>query len=509
MTTYEKVVQRSRDAFMSGKTRSVDWRVVQLKGLLQMYDENEDRFALAMKQDLRKPRQEAVMLEIEFNRNDVRGCINNIYDWTKDNYVEKNMITALDTTLIHCDPYGVVLILGCWNYPLQLTLGPLGAAIAAGNCVVIKPSEISPATADLISELLPKYLDPECFQVVTGGIPETTALLQQRFDYIFYTGSSVVGKIVREASNKFLTPVTLELGGKSPLYIDDSVDMDTAVNRILWGKMINLGQTCIAPDYVLCNKTVEMKLVEMIRTKLKEWYGEDPAQSKDLARIVSQKHFERLSSLLRSSEGDIAIGGDTLAEENYIAPTVVTNVKPDDTLMQEEIFGPILPIVNVADAYEAIKFINAREKPLSLYVFSSLKRIQNAFKEETSSGSMVMNDVIVHLSVETLPFGGVGASGMGGYHGKYSFLTFSHQKSILVRDFGAIGEFLGKTRYPPYFDWKVKRTGLLLKNRKIDPMKAIGYVPYIACCLLGAVTVLVAKFGAEYFGQRDRLPQWL
>jgi len=506
---FGEVVQKSRDAFNAGKTRSVDWRESQLKNLLRLYDENEEKFVAAMKQDLRKPRQESVMLEIEFVRNDTRGCINNIHEWTKDNYVEKNMITALDTTLIHYDPYGVLLILGCWNYPLQLTLGPLGAAIAAGNCVIIKPSEISPATAAVIAELVPQYLDQDCFQVVTGGVEETTELLKHRFDYIFYTGSGAVGKIVREASNKFLTPVTLELGGKSPLYIDDTVDMNIAVNRILWGKMINLGQTCIAPDYVLCSKAVEEKLVEMIRVKLKEWYGENPEDSSDLSRIVSRKHFDRLSNLLKSTNGNVVIGGESEAKDNYIAPTVVTNVKAEDSLMQEELFGPILPIVNVADAYEAISFINAREKPLSLYVFSCVKEIQNAFKEGTSSGSMVMNDVIVHLSVETLPFGGVGSSGMGAYHGRYSFLTFSHEKSILVRDFGAIGEFLGKTRYPPYADWKVWRTAELLKNRKVDPMKAIRYVPYVTSFLLGAAAVIGTKMAVKYLGQEDKLPQWI
>lgn len=462
-----------------------------MKRLLDLLSENEDKFLAALAADLGKPRQESIMLELEYIRNDVRGCLNNIHSWTADNYVEKNIVTVLDQTLIHYDPLGVVLILGCWNYPVQLSLGPLGGAISAGNCVVIKPSEISPATASLMSELIPRYLDQDCFKVVTGGVEETTDLLKERFDYIFYTGSSNVGRIVREAANKFLTPVTLELGGKSPVFVDDSVDLDIAVKRIMWGKCINLGQTCIAPDYLLCSQDMAARFVETATAVLKEWFGDNPMESKDLCRIVSERHYQRLVGLLERTKGAVAIGGERDETQRFISPTILTGVTGDDAIMQEEIFGPILPIVTVNNAFEAINFINAREKPLSLYIFSTVKKIQDAFKEETSSGSMVMNDAIVHLSVETLPFGGVGQSGMGHYHGKYTFLTFSHHKSVLVRDFGAIGEFLGNTRYPPYQDWKHKRMARLLKNRKIP--KVIYSIPYIACCILGAAAVLVMQ----------------
>jgi len=443
-----ETVATSRAAFLSGKTRSLAWRISQLQNLLKMLDENEAAICEALGKDLRKPKQECISLEIEYMRNDVRGCINNIESWIADYYVEKNIVTLLDTTLLHYDPLGVVLIMGAWNYPIQVTLGPLAGAISAGNCAIIKPSELAPASSSIMATLIPRYLDKECFQVVEGGIAQTTELLVERFDYIFFTGSGPVGKIIREASNKHLTPVTLELGGKSPVYIDDTADLEITVRRLLWAKCINLGQTCIAPDYLLCSKEVQVKLVERMKFQIEEWYGKDPQKSENLCRIINKRNWERLNNLLSSTKGKVEIGGQTDPDDLYIAPTVITEVSEDEALMKEEIFGPLLPIVAVKSVDEAMEFINKREKPLTLYVFSSNKKTQNAFKTNTSSGSMVVNDAVVHLSVETLPFGGVGASGMGAYHGKYTFSTFSHQKSVLVRDFSAIGEYLGETKVP-------------------------------------------------------------
>jgi len=469
----------------------------QLYNLLKMLDENEGAICEALGKDLRKPKQECISLEIEYMRNDVRGCINNIESWIADYYVEKNIVTLLDTTLLHYDPLGVVLIMGAWNYPIQVTLGPLAGAISAGNCAIIKPSEVAPASSNIMATLIPQYLDTECFQVVEGGIAETTELLAERFDYIFFTGSGPVGKIIREASNKYLTPVTLELGGKSPVYIDDTADLEITVRRLLWAKCINLGQTCIAPDYVLCNKEMQLKLVERMKFQIEEWYGKDPQKSENLCRIINKRNWERINDLLSSTQGKIEVGGQTDRDDLYIAPTVITEVSEDEALMKEEIFGPLLPIVTVGNVEEALEFINKREKPLTLYVFSSNKATWNAFKTNTSSGSMVVNDAVVHLSVETLPFGGVGASGMGAYHGKYTFSTFSHQKSVLVRDFSALGEYLGETRYPPYQDWKIKRIGLLLKNRKIP--KCLGLIPYLSCFFLGVVGVFFVQFLASTF----------
>ena len=306
-----------------------------------------------------------------------------------------------------------------------------------------------------------------------------------------------MGRIVREAANNHLTPVTLELGGKSPVYIDSSADMEITARRLLWAKFINLGQTCIAPDYVLCSKEVEGELVESLRSLIGEWYGNDPQKSPNLCRIVNKRNWDGVYNFLKSSKGKVEIGGEADSDDLYIAPTILTEVAEEEPVMQEEIFGPVLPILNVNSVGEAIEFINKREKPLSLYVFSTNKKTQNAFKSQTSSGSMVVNDAVVHLSVETLPFGGVGASGMGAYHGKYTFTTFSHQKSVLVRDFSAIGEYLGETRYPPYQDWKIKRMGLLLKNRKIP--ECLSLIPYLACFLLGVGSTFFMKLLAHKF----------
>ena len=477
---------------MSGKTRPVEWRVKQLQNLLRMMEENETLICEALHKDLRKPRQESMALEIGYIKNDIRGIINNVHKWVADNYVEKNIVTLLDETFIHYDPLGVVLIMGAWNYPIMLSLGPLGGAIAAGNCAIVKPSEIAAASSNIIATLLPRYLDRDCFHVVEGGVPETVELLGEKFDHIFFTGSTGVGRKVREAANRHLTPVTLELGGKCPVWVDSSADLDLVARRLLWAKCINLGQTCIAPDYVMCSDQVQAELLDKMKAILLEWYGKTPQASENLCRIINERNFTRLKQMLEASQGSVAIGGESDQADLYIAPTVVTGVSSSEPLMMEEIFGPILPIMTVTSPAEAVKFITARPKPLSLYVFSKDKKVQKLFQSETSSGSMVMNDAVVHLSVETLPFGGVGDSGMGSYHGRYTFLTFSHEKSVLVRDFSKFGEYLGETRYPPYEDWKIKRLDFLVKNRKMPSF--LGLIPYITTFLLGAGSVFLYKY---------------
>jgi len=399
MTKHETIVQRARDAFATGKTRDVSFRIRQLEALLRMYEENEAEIVTALYKDLRKPKYEARMFEIEVLKNDVRTMIQNCREWAKPQRVPKTLVTMMDTPIILQDPYGVVLVIGSWNYPIQLGLIPVSGAIAAGNCVVIKPSEVSPASAKLLEELVPRYLDQDCFHVVTGGPADTQDLLRQRFDYIFFTGSSMIGKLVREAANAHLTPVTLELGGKSPVYIDETADINIAARRIIWGKMVNCGQTCIAPDYVLCNQATRDNLVEALRKILPEWYGSEPQKSPDLCRIVNVRHFQRLEALLGS--GKVAIGGKTDSDDLWIEPTVLIDVKGTDPVMQEEIFGPILPIVTVENAYEAIKFINSREKALTMYIFTRNTKIQQAFLEETSCGSVCINDVIMQFTGET------------------------------------------------------------------------------------------------------------
>jgi len=480
-----EIISKTRSVFNSGRTKSLKWRQDQLKNLMRLFDENESKMCEALGSDLRKPKQECFSFEIEYIRNDIRGCLNNVEEWVKDKNVEPNVVTLMDKTYLTMDPYGVVLLIGAWNYPIQLTLGPLGGAICAGNCVVIKPSDLTPATSKLLAELVPQYLDKDCFPVVEGGVKETTELLKERFDYIFYTGSSTVGRIIREAANKHLTPVTLELGGKSPVFIDSSCNMEITAKRLLWAKCANLGQTCVAPDYVLCDEKVEKQFVSAMDKLITEWYGTNPQKSSDLARICNPRHFSRLKGLLDSSSGEVVVGGESDLDDLYISPTIIINVSKEDSIMKEEIFGPILPIYRVKDTQEAIDFINSREKPLALYVFSSKSSVLEAFKRGTSSGSLSANDAMVHMSVETLPFGGVGHSGMGAYHGKYTFETFSHQKSVLVRDFSAIGEKLGDARYPPYADWKISRLGFLLKNRDIPLKKIFTLLSYLSVFLFG------------------------
>ncbi|KAG0730487.1 Fatty aldehyde dehydrogenase [Chionoecetes opilio] len=313
-------------------------------------------------------------------------------------------------------------------------------------------------------------------------------VLKERFDYIFYTGSPVVGKIVREAANKNLTPCTLELGGKSPVYIDDSVDMEVAVRRILWGKCINLGQTCIAPDYILCSKAVQGRFVEVARKVLEEWYGANPKASPDLCRVVNERHVDRLAEYLK--EGTVAVGGEVDKEQLYVAPSILTDVSPKSKVMTEEIFGPILPIVNVESAYEAIKYINSRDRPLTSYMFSTSSKQQQAFIEAVYSGSMCINDCVVHFSIHDLPFGGIGNSGMGNYHGKASYDTFTHRKSCLIRNYNKVAETIGKLRYPPYSEQNTKRLSMLLKEFSLPSFKVVSYVLAFG---LGVASVFIGR----------------
>ncbi|XP_023953571.2 aldehyde dehydrogenase, dimeric NADP-preferring isoform X4 [Bicyclus anynana] len=478
-----EVVQKARDTFNSGTTKPLEWRKRQLKNLQRMYEECRGEMIDALVKDLRRSKMEAVLLEVDYLVNDLTNLLNKFEEWAKPERPPKGLVNMMDDVVIFNDPYGVVLIIGAWNYPLQLLLLPFAGAIAAGNVVILKPSELAVASAKFIAETLPKYLDNDAFVVVEGGPEETTELLKQKFDYIFYTGGTNVGRIVYAAATKNLTPVTLELGGKSPVFIDNTTDIEITAKRVLWGKFINAGQTCIAPDYVLCSKEVQDKFVECSRKILKEWYGEDAQKSPDLCRIINSRHFGRLQSLLEASKDKVVLGGRYDAQDRFIAPTVLANVTLNDKIMEDEIFGPILPIVPVDNAYEAIKFINDREHPLVLYLFSRQSKIHTLFTEQTRSGSLCVNDTIMFYGVDTLPFGGVGNSGIGAYHGKASFDTFTHKKSCLVRNFAAIGEKLGSGRYPPYTDGKLKFITTLMRKRSGPSFK---YLPYVIAFALGA-----------------------
>ncbi|KAI4490042.1 hypothetical protein M0804_004224 [Polistes exclamans] len=485
---YADIVQSMRDTFFSGKTRPLAWRIKQLRQMIRMMEECTPKFLSALATDLRRSKFESMILEINYTIQDIKHMIYNIKDWAAPEKPAKAMMNILDGVEIQKDPYGVVLIIGAWNYPVQLILAPLIGAIAAGNCVIIKPSEIAQATANLLAEIIPKYLDTECYRVITGGVAETTELLKQRFDYIFYTGSTNVGKIVREASSKYLTPVTLELGGKSPVYIDNSADVCIAAKRILWGKFINVGQTCIAPDYVLCSTEVQNKFLEEARKILKEWYGDNPKESPDFCRIINENHLQRLKNYL-SGNGKVAIGGDYDLAEKYISPTVLIDVRSTDPVMQDEIFGPILPIINIIEDKSFNLYVG--EKPLAMYIFSANKENISMILANTSSGGVGVNEIMLHAAVDTLPFGGVGNSGMGAYHGKYSFDTFVHKKGCLIKNFNIIGEKLASCRYPPYTDRKLSLLQMLVAKRPDVP--GIKYLPHLIMFGLG----VLATFGVK------------
>uniref|UniRef100_A0A8C3KKY2 Aldehyde dehydrogenase domain-containing protein n=1 Tax=Calidris pygmaea TaxID=425635 RepID=A0A8C3KKY2_9CHAR len=405
---YAGLVNHLRAAWLSGKTRPMEYRVAQLEALGRFLDEKKQEILEATALDMGKPSFEAYFTEILLCKNELNDTLNNLSHWMKDEHVDKNLVMQLDSAFIRKDPYGVVLIIAPWNYPIHLFLVPLIGAIAAGNCVVVKPSETTKHTERLVAEMLSCYLDNDCFAVVTAGVQETTRLLENKFDYIFFTGSPSVGRIIMTAAAKHLTPVTLELGGKNPCYVSDICDVQNVARRVAWGRFFNAGQTCIAPDYILCSVEMQEKLMPALREAITEFFGSNPRESPDFGRIVGDKQFRRVRALLCS--GRVAIGGQTDEKERYIAPTVLADVLPCDPAMQEEIFGPILPIVVVANMDEAIDFINARPRPLAVYAFSCDSKVVNQVLERTSSGGFCGNDTLMHVTLTSLPFGGIGRS---------------------------------------------------------------------------------------------------
>ncbi|KAF7727609.1 Aldehyde dehydrogenase [Apophysomyces ossiformis] len=438
-----------------GRSKTLFWRKFQLERLYWLVKENEELFYEALAKDMNKPRTEALTGDISPVLEECLYFITNIDRLIKDEKVKaRSFLNATDKLVIRRDPLGVVLIIGSWNYPVQLSLVPLAGAIAAGNSVVLKLSEVSSHTSALITELFPKYLDHTCYRVVNGGVQETTELLKQPFDHIFYTGNSTVAKIVMEAASKNLTPVTLELGGKSPAIVAPDADMQTVANRIAFGKFYNAGQTCIAVDYVFVPKSHLDKFVSAFRKTLAEWFGANPKASKDYGRIVSHRHFDRLVAMLANRQsGVIAIGGESDRDERYIAPTLVTDISFDDAaLMTDEIFGPILPVLTYEDLDEVIGLISRHPAPLALYAFTKKKSVLNKVLDLTQSGGVCVNDCLMHQQEYALPFGGVGNSGMGNYHGEKSFRTFTHERSVMVKSQRL--EHLMQIRYPPYSSFR-------------------------------------------------------
>jgi aldehyde dehydrogenase (NAD+) len=439
-----------RGYFETGATKPLSWRLSQLGALEHFLMEREQDILDALHADLGKPAMEAFGAEIGLPRSELRLARKKLGSWTKPERVWTSLAAMPGRSYIYREPLGVTLIITPWNYPFQLVVLPLIGAIAAGNCVMIKPSEMAPNVSALLAKWLPRYLDPKAIQVMEGGVPETTALLREKWDHIFYTGNGRVGRIVMEAAAKHLTPVTLELGGKSPCIVDESADLDTTAKRIVHGKFVNAGQTCVAPDYVLVHDRVHDALINRMVSAIREFYGDDPQKSPDFARIIDDRHHARLTRLLR--EADVVTGGETDLADRYIAPSILKNVKEDASVMQEEIFGPILPVISVPNIDSAIAFVNRRAKPLALYAFARDKDAQDRILARTSAGGTTINHVWLHLSVPELPFGGVGESGMGAYHGRHSFETFSHRRSVLKKPTLADLPIL----FPPYAAWKLR-----------------------------------------------------
>jgi acyl-CoA reductase-like NAD-dependent aldehyde dehydrogenase len=438
------LVSGHRKYFQSGATRSAKWREEQLIALRAMMEDHAEDFYDALWSDLHRNRVDSDWTDVKYITSEVNHTLAHLRRWMRSLSVRTPLVLAPSRTQVRFDPLGVCLIIGTWNYPVMLTLSPLIAAISGGNAAVIKPSEVAAATADVIARRLPEYLDRGAFSVVVGAVSETTALLNEQWDHIFLTGGTTVAKVVMTAAAKTLTPVLLELGGKSPTIVHSSADLRVAARRIAHGRWTNAGQTCTAPDYVLVFKDVAGPFLEHLKETIIRFYGEDPQKSPDYGRIVNARHFDRLTGLLAS--GTIYHGGQHDRADRFIAPTVLVNVSPDSPVMQEEIFGPILPILEVGNVRDVIDFVNARPSPLGLYLFSADRSVTEQILDSTTSGDAAVNDCTVQPIIHDLPFGEVGDSGMGKYHGEWGFRAYTNIRGVLYHstriDLGV--------RYPPY-----------------------------------------------------------
>ncbi|MCQ1956083.1 aldehyde dehydrogenase family protein [Arthrobacter sp. zg-Y826] len=450
------VLARVRETYDSGRTRPLAWRRQQLEGLVRLFHEREQELADALAADLGKNPLESYVTELSLVRAEAEHALKHLEKWARSRRVPVPLGLQPASARTEPRPLGVVLIIGPWNYPVQLVLAPLVGALAAGNAAVLKPSELAPATSAVLADLLPRYVDPEAVAVVEGGQEASTALLKERFDSIFFTGGERVGRIVLQAAAEHLTPVTLELGGKSPAVVLDG-NWAAVARRLVFGKLLNAGQTCVAPDYVLVTEAAAPALKKQLVKAVAEQFGKDPSRSKDLGRIVNEQHWERLVGLLDS--GTVLAGGRSDRGSLYLEPTILTDVAPDSPVMQEEIFGPILPIIEVRDLAEAMKFINSRPVPLAAYLYSNSAADRTTFEEGVRAGSINHNASTVQLAVPGLPFGGAGASGTGAYHGKFSFDTFSQLRPVFTK-----GTLLDTLRfaYPPYTGLKKRLLRRLL-----------------------------------------------
>lgn len=429
MESYEHLVQKQRDFFQKDKTKNLSFRIEALQTIRNAIKNSESELSQALKEDLNKSEFDAYSTEIGIVLEEIRFTLKNLQSWAKPRKVKTPMTHIGSKSFIYPEPYGVTLIISPWNYPFQLAIAPLIGAIAAGNTAVLKPSELTPKTSAVLSRLVKEHFPEEFITVIEGGVETSQALLEQKFDYIFFTGSVPVGKIIMEAASQHLTPVTLELGGKSPCIVHEDANIKVAAKRIAWGKFINAGQTCIAPDYLYVHKRIKNEFLTELKQAIKELYGEKPLGNDNFTRIVSERHFNRLCTFLNN--GKVLVGGESSLEKLKIEPTVLTDITWKDKVMEDEIFGPILPVLDYENLNDTLQVINQHPKPLALYIFAESKQVQDTVLNSVSFGGGCINDTVYHISSPYLPFGGVGNSGTGAYHGKGSFDTFSHEKSIL------------------------------------------------------------------------------
>lgn len=443
-TNISTILQQQRQFFATGTTLSVEFRLEQLKKLKSVIQIHEADIAAALKKDLNKAFSESLVNEIFLVIKEINFVIKNLKKWSKPKKLSTPLLLFPGHSELIYEPFGSVLLIGPWNYPFLLMMSPLIGALSAGNCVVVKPSEIAVHSQNIIAELLNDHFSREYIAVVKGGHEEVKRLLAEKFDYIFFTGGTQIGRIIMEGAAKHLTPVTLELGGKSPCIVDQTADLDYAARRIAWGKTTNAGQTCISPDYLYVHESCKTQLIEKLKEVFIQFYGADAEQSDSYSRIINKRHFDRLVKLMQKEK--ILFGGKINEKSLYISPTLMDNVSWQDPIMQEEIFGPILPILSFKNYEEVISAIHSHPKPLALYLFSKNKDVIKNILAQVSFGGGCINDCLVHIANVNLPFGGIGESGIGNYHGKYSFETFSHKKSIYKKSIS----FDFKLEYPPY-----------------------------------------------------------
>ena len=448
-----KTVARLRKTFATGRTRNLEWRKEQLRALKQLMVENETKIADALEKDLGRSPFEAWLADVASTSGECAYAAKNVGKWAKRRHRLLEMSQLPGRGWVEYEPYGTVLIIGAWNFPFALTLGPAVGAIAAGNTLVLKPSEVAPASSAVMAELVPRYLDTDAIAVIEGDGAVSQELIAQGFDHLLFTGGTEIGRKVYEGAASHLTPVTLELGGKSPVIVSKDADIKVAAKRIAWTKLINSGQICIAPDYVLAEAPIRDQLIDEIQKAVAGFEAENTTGGK---RIVNERHFNRLTAALAATQGRVAIGGGSDASKLNIQPTVVVDPAADEPLMTDEIFGPILPVLTVQNLDEAIEFVNARPKPLAAYLFTKAKAVRERVIKEVPAGGMVVNHLLFHFATHKLPFGGVGPSGLGAYHGKFGFEEFSHRKSVLTKP---TRPDLASFIYPPYTEkaWKLAR----------------------------------------------------